>query len=266
MTTETNKALLRACFQAVNEANFAALEDHPGFWETRTVVPPMHVLFADWRTTHVQQIAESNKVFSYGVTEFTHVGPFAGIAPIGRRVALGGLFLDQVADKRVIEHNGTTCWPDVLRQIGHYAFDAWPAHTPRLLAQSATSEPRTPAMLAANKRTVAQLLEAVSRGDTDAMLHHDGIGEVQDEFAAIRTAFPNLIYELVMQVAEGDLVGTRATLRGTHRGELYGLPPTGKAIAWDFFSFARVVNGAVVEHNGSADWTAALFHLGLMGM
>ena len=266
MTTESNKALLRACFEAVNQANFAILEDHPGFWETRAVVPPMHALFEDWRTTHVQQIAEDNKVFSYSVTEFTHVGPFAGIAATARRVALGGLFLDQAADGRVVEHNGTTAWPDVLRQIGHPTFADWPAHTPRMLAQPAISEPRTSAILAANKRVVAQLLEDVSRGNTDAISRHDGIGELRDEFTAIRTAFPNLIYELVMQVAEGDLVGTRATLRGTHRGELYSLPPTGKAIAWDFFSFARVANGTVVEHNGSADWTAALFHLGLIGM
>jgi predicted ester cyclase len=67
-----------------------------------------------------------------------------------------------------------------------------------------------------------------------------------------------------MQVAEGDLIGTRATLRGTHQDAFFGFAPTGKAIAWDFFSLARVVDGAVVEHNGSADWTAALVELGLL--
>ena len=44
----------------------------------------------------------------------------------------------------------------------------------------------------------------------------------------MRTAFPDL--ELVAEdtIAEADKVVCRFTLRGTHRGEFMGLPPTGR--------------------------------------
>lgn len=264
MATETNKALLRKIFEAVNEANFVALEAHPGFWETRQVVPPMHALFTDWRTIHLQQIAEDEKVFSYGATRMTHVGPFASVGPTNKRITLEGFFLDQIADGHVVQHNGTTTWPDVIRQLGAPAFQAWSARAPHVLMQNAQARQHDAATLAANKAAIARQLQALSRGDAGDVAQHGGVAALYEEFAAIRGGFPDLQYTLVMQVAEGDLVGTRATLQGTHQGSFFGFAPTGKAIARDFFSFARVVDGAVVEHNGSADWSAALIHLGLL--
>jgi predicted ester cyclase len=264
MATEANKALLRKIYEAVNEANFTALEAHPGFWETRQVVPPMHRLFADWRTMHVQQIAEDSKVFSYGVIQMTHVGPFASVGPTNKRITFEGFFLDQIADGRVVEHNGTTTWPDVIRQLGTPAFQALAVRAPHVLTQNAQAHRHDAETLASNKAAVARLLQALSRGDASDVSQHGDVGALYEEFAAIRHSFPDLHYTLVMQVAEGDLLGTRATLRGTHKSAFFGFAPTGKTIAWDFFSFARVVDGAVVEHNGSADWTAALIHLGLL--
>lgn len=263
MSNQSDKALQVEMFEAINRGDFVALDNHPGFWETREVVPPMRAFFANWRTPLVQQIAEDGKLFCYGVTEFDHVGPFAGIAPTGKRVSLSGFFLDQVKDNILFEHNGATNWANILRQLGQPAFVNWPAHTPRLLNQSRLAAPGNAALRAANKAIAAELLSAISAGDEDATTPHEGIGQLRDEFAAIRAAFPDLRYELVMQVAEGELVGTRATLRGTHSGTLYGFAPTGRALAWDYFALARVANGAIIEAHGSADWTAALVQLGL---
>src|SRR5262245_38371385 len=43
-----------------------------------------------------------------------------------------------------------------------------------------------------------------------------------------RTAFPDLVCTIEDQLADGDKVVTRFTARGTHRGELMGIPPTGR--------------------------------------
>jgi predicted ester cyclase len=48
-------------------------------------------------------------------------------------------------------------------------------------------------------------------------------------------------------VAEGDLVCSRATTRGTHRGEFFGIPATGKSVTMAGLTMVRIVNGRLVE-------------------
>ncbi len=52
----------------------------------------------------------------------------------------------------------------------------------------------------------------------------------REQIAAFHTAFPDLTATIDEQLAEGDRVMTRVTLRGVHTGDLLGLPPTGKPI------------------------------------
>jgi predicted ester cyclase len=66
----------------------------------------------------------------------------------------------------------------------------------------------------------------------------------------LRPAFPDLTVEIHDQVAEGDKVTTRKTLRGTHRGELFGIPATGRQIAIEVIDIVRVRDGRYVEHWG----------------
>ena len=46
--------------------------------------------------------------------------------------------------------------------------------------------------------------------------------------------------EINEQLAERDLVATRKTLRGTHLGELWDLPPTGNRVEFEFIDIFRV--------------------------
>jgi predicted ester cyclase len=43
------------------------------------------------------------------------------------------------------------------------------------------------------------------------------------------------------------------TIRGTHRGEFLGVPPTGKQVAVSFFAIVRVENDKLVEEWGGLD-------------
>src|SRR5213083_1298134 len=49
------------------------------------------------------------------------------------------------------------------------------------------------------------------------------------------------------QIAEGDVVATRWTGRGTHTGELMGLPPTGREITVAGITYSRIADGKVRE-------------------
>ena len=58
------------------------------------------------------------------------------------------------------------------------------------------------------------------------------------------------------QLAERDLVATRKTLRGTHLGEIWHLPPTGNRVEFEFIDIFRVKDGKLVEHWTHMDFDA----------
>ncbi len=62
-----------------------------------------------------------------------------------------------------------------------------------------------------------------------------------------RTAFPDLTATVDDMVAEGDEVAYRLTFRGTHRGEMMGIPPTGKQVTYTGIGIDKVVDGTIVE-------------------
>src|SRR2546421_327363 len=56
-----------------------------------------------------------------------------------------------------------------------------------------------------------------------------GVDGVRQEVAAYIAAF-DIQFTVEDQIAEGDEVSTRWTMRGTHKGEFMGLAPTGKQV------------------------------------
>jgi predicted ester cyclase len=77
----------------------------------------------------------------------------------------------------------------------------------------------------------------------------------------LRPALPDLLVEIHEQIAEGDKVTTRKTIHGTHRGELFGIPPTNKRVAIDVIDIVRLENGRYVEHWGMNTLPAVLASL-----
>jgi predicted ester cyclase len=73
-----------------------------------------------------------------------------------------------------------------------------------------------------------------------------------------RTAFPDLVFTVDDLAAEGSLVFARWTMRGTHRGEYLGRPPTGRAVEWCGVTQFRLVDGRVAERWLYADDAALL--------
>jgi len=82
-----------------------------------------------------------------------------------------------------------------------------------------------------------------------------------------RTTFPDFQYTIELQVAEGDLVVTRATGHGTHKGEyrgveFKGIPPTGKQITWTITTIDRIADGKIVESWFNEDAVGRLQQVG----
>jgi predicted ester cyclase len=67
-------------------------------------------------------------------------------------------------------------------------------------------------------------------------------------------------------IAQDDLVVVHLTMHGRHVAStmplLAALPPTGKAVAWDFIHIWRVADGSIVEHWACRDDVGLLAQVG----
>ena len=79
---------------------------------------------------------------------------------------------------------------------------------------------------------------------------------------SLRDAFPDLEMSIDDQIADGDMVVTRWTGRGTHAGTFQGLPPTGKRATLSGVDIDRFVDGKVVECWGFSDDLGLMQQLG----
>jgi steroid delta-isomerase-like uncharacterized protein len=126
-----------------------------------------------------------------------------------------------------------------------------------------------------NKAVVRRLIEEVwNKGNlsladqlfTSNYTHHDssspdfGHGPESEKKRATlyRNAFPDLRLTIEDIMAEGETVMTRWSCRGTHKGDLNGIAPTGKQFTISGTTVGRFANGKIAE--SFVNWDA----LGLM--
>jgi steroid delta-isomerase-like uncharacterized protein len=78
----------------------------------------------------------------------------------------------------------------------------------------------------------------------------------------MRGGFPDIQWTVEEMLAEGDKVAARFTMRGTHQGTFFGVPPTGKTIAVQAINIYRLSDGQLVEEHGQPDMLGLLQQIG----
>jgi steroid delta-isomerase-like uncharacterized protein len=131
----------------------------------------------------------------------------------------------------------------------------------------------------ANKNAARRVFEDVFNEGrfeaADELVHSDALGHdpaqpaptrgpegVKESVRGYREAFPDIHISIDEQVAEGDLVATRWTGRGTHRGELFGIPPTGKETTVSGITIDRFKDGKIAESHTNWDTLGLLQQIG----
>jgi steroid delta-isomerase-like uncharacterized protein len=79
-----------------------------------------------------------------------------------------------------------------------------------------------------------------------------------------RNAFPDLRLTVEGLIAEGETVVARWSCKGTHKGELNGIPPTGKQFTISGVTIAHFENGKMVEGWVNWDTFGLMQQLGLV--
>jgi len=113
-----------------------------------------------------------------------------------------------------------------------------------------------------NKVLVRRWVDAWNEGNvnavdglvSDAYVRHDPNSpevhgpEQEKQFMAMSlSAFPDLRFTIEDLAAEGDKVIARFTMSATHRGELWGIPPTGKQLTLTAMEIYRIAEGKIDE-------------------
>ena len=74
-----------------------------------------------------------------------------------------------------------------------------------------------------------------------------GIAEFNQYVNCIRSAFPNFHNHIEELIAERDKVAARLTYTGTHRGELFGFPGTGRKITYQGLAIFEFKEGKIAR-------------------
>ncbi|HEX9057411.1 MAG TPA: ester cyclase [Ktedonobacterales bacterium] len=82
------------------------------------------------------------------------------------------------------------------------------------------------------------------------------------EATLLRTAFPDARITVDDLLIEGDKLAMLWTIRGTHKGDFYGVPPTNKQVTWSGIVLGRIVDGKNVEAWNHVDRLGLLQQLG----
>lgn len=118
-----------------------------------------------------------------------------------------------------------------------------------------------------NRREVDRVEEFV----TDDFVNHEawpgedpGYEGFRLRLRRLHDAVPDIRMEIHEVLAEGDLVAYRATLSGTHEGELLGMAPTGRSFRVQHMHMLRMRDGRASEHWATRDDLGMLQQLGII--
>ncbi|HEX6709532.1 MAG TPA: ester cyclase [Rubrobacter sp.] len=90
-----------------------------------------------------------------------------------------------------------------------------------------------------------------------------GAESIKAEIEYFRNAVPDLTYTVEDQVVEGDKVVSRYTVSGTHQGEFFGVPGSGKHIEMTGINIDRFdESGKLIEEWPEYDLLGAMQQMG----
>lgn len=130
-----------------------------------------------------------------------------------------------------------------------------------------------------NKALVRRAIDEVFNGAdyavvdelvSDDIVVHTSMGDLHGAEAlkgfhrSLRSAFPDIGFQIEDQIAEGDRVVTRWSATATHSGDFQGIPPTGKWARVTGVDIDRIVGDRVVECWSFVDDLGLLQQLGVM--
>jgi predicted ester cyclase len=102
----------------LERGDWAALEAHPGLYETRQQFPAMLAAFPDLHHTIETEVVAGEMIATVVTASGTHRADFLGIPATGKQVQFMVLSVDQVVDGKVVQHWALPDWMSLIAQLG----------------------------------------------------------------------------------------------------------------------------------------------------
>ena len=116
-----------------------------------------------------------------------------------------------------------------------------------------------------SRKLIQEYAQAISQDKSEATLDkYLDDPELKGHIIIFEAGLPN--YQLIAHdiIAEGNKVAVRATLEGEHKGELFGVAPTGNKVKADGIIIYELANNKIVNHWMQFDTVALMQQIGAM--
>ena len=223
--------------------------------------------FHDFKAVAEDIVAEGDMAAVRYTFTATHKGEAFGVPATGASITLTGINIIKVANGKIVEEWAMWDVLGALEQIG--AFPKMRQNYAWGAPSSITGDPGDPEK---NKAFIIEVMERIWNKKEDlsildefnnpnTVLHipvepispWTGVETSKKVVKAYLTAFPDMHVTINDIFAEGDKVAVRWTNECTHKGEIMGIPPTGKRVKFSGITIYRLANGKVVEEWWSWD-------------
>jgi steroid delta-isomerase-like uncharacterized protein len=231
--------------------------------------------FPDLQLNLEDIFASGEKVASRFTAIGTHQGIYKGVRATKKRICKTGIIIHRLEADRIIEAWEWTNSLSIMQQLGIISipgFDFVPPSTTRHLEIRNLLSPEE------NIAIVKRVIDNFNQGNLDILdevcspdFAYHGPSNPDWDRESIKAALgmmfksiPDMRMELDDIIATKDKAAYRISWEGTHQGELWGVPPTGKKITRTGMLIDHFTDGKIVEEWQWMDWLGLMRQLGLV--
>ncbi|MBK8026159.1 MAG: ester cyclase [Chloroflexi bacterium] len=218
---------------------------------------------SDARNTIHELIAQDDKVSVVSTISGTHDGNLMGLPATGKEFSVLLLETVRLVDGKYAERWGGLDIVGLMMRLGAMRDPEQKAREEQYAAMvhtyiSGVNQDDEAALRAVfhkdfNDHNSAQVSGLPPGVEAVVMAHH-----------MLNQSFSNLTFTVDELMVEGDKVAIRVHAVGTHSGEFYGFPATGKEISWTAHRILRVEDGMFVEAWNEFDQVGILQQMGVV--
>ena len=277
MSIEKNLELIHRMYEALNAQD---LEAHHEFWTEdmiwhgppgfgdihgvegfkNDVLKPFYATFPDYHVANEIEVANGDWVAATGILTGTPQDDWLGVPATGKPIVMRFSDFWRIENGRLAENWVMVDNLGVMQQLADREAKPWSPNFKQIHMTQAE-----PTSAQQNIDLVHRMIEPLNGHDVEA---HDefwtedmlwrgppGFGDIhgiaafkKEVVQAFYTAFPDFHGVIDIELADDHWVAATGTVTGTHMGDWFNLPATGKRIEMRYSDFWRIESGKLAEN------------------